>query len=158
MKAILGVDPGVTGCMALLYEDNSIVLCEIDVSMCDAITFLREKKDDIMGVAIERVHALPVTGRASAFKFGNAYGHIRGACIALGLPIVAEPTPQAWQKFVGVVDKDKKARKRKSREKARLLFPDIADALKHESDSHKSDAVLIAYYGRAHWMGNREAV
>lgn len=148
----IGIDPGQEGAIAAITPDG-ILTCDIDGSLVDGIRFLGQLTQDylIQGVVIEKVNAMPRQGVSSSFKFGVTYGHLRGACIALGIPIIAEPVPRVWKKAIfgaGVTDgKEKAEQKRMARDKARELYPTTGDLLKRVKDADRAEALLLAHYG-----------
>ena len=86
---------------------------------------------------IEKVHAMPKQGVASTFKFGMAYGFLRGMLVALGVPF-HEVTPQTWQKKMGCLSHGDK---NVTKAAAQRLYPNL-------KISHAiADSLLIARYG-----------
>ena len=61
-----------------------------------------DHKEQILGVVIEGVSPMPTDGAHNAFEFGKTVGTLRGACMALGISIIAEPRPADWKKAVGI--------------------------------------------------------
>lgn len=150
----LGVDPGVTGGLALLMHDGTALSW---LSMPDGeagiVMGVRKLMDtararhtvgDLMrfhGI-VERVHASPQMGVSSAFTFGRNKGAVLAALAALDVP-VDEVTPVVWQKAMGVIyPKGEKRDKNVSKRRAAQLFPSLT--IYH----HNADALLIAEYGR----------
>jgi len=146
---IIGIDPGINGAIAVINKNN-IYLYDIDGSLIDAINTLKEYAD-ADGVVIEKVASMPKQGVSSTFNFGCTYGHLRGACIALGIPIIAEPTPVVWKRKIfgaGIFGKDRSGQKTAARDKARELYPSISGELKRVKDSDRAEALLLAEFGR----------
>jgi hypothetical protein len=155
MKTFVGIDPGSHGAIVAL-RGTDIRYMDIDCSTNDAIAFLREQKElaeqrkEQIGVVLEYVRAMPKQGVSSTFKFGMIYGELRGACLALGLPIIAEPTPIKWKNriFGGrITGMEKADQKRMARDKARELYPQSAEWLKRVKDADRAEALLMAHYG-----------
>lgn len=150
MTIVVGIDPGVHGAVAVLYDNGPAVwnLPTVKDGKRNAIdvyalgTELATLPSDDCHVFCERVWARNNEGRAGAFSFGRAYGTILGLLAALSLPhdLVV---PSVWTKYMGVLP-DKDAR----RAAASRLFPSLAADMKLKSDEHKADALLIAEYGR----------
>ena len=158
---IIGIDPGNDGAIALLSDDE-IQLWDIDGSLVDAINRLALIKRmwpvNLDGAVIEKVGAFPGQGRQSCFVFGANWGHLRGACIALGIPILAEPIPAKWKAAIfgaGKRPKEKSALKQLSRDKARELFPSASADLARKKDADRAEALLLAEYGRRLLRGDR---
>ena len=90
---------------------------------------------------VEQVGAMPKQGVSSTFRFGMAYGIIRGILAARGLPYQLV-RPQVWKKAMGVGrDKDE------CRLLAARMFPKQADLFVRKKDANRAEAVLIAVYG-----------
>jgi crossover junction endodeoxyribonuclease RuvC len=135
MKCLITIDPGKSGAVAISYNgkvyaencpDNEAEMTEI---LSDAI---RESKDCFC--LIEKVGAMPGNGSVSMFSFGRNYGAWLGILSALQIPYQTV-TPQKWQKAVGCMPKDKKARKNRIKAYSAALYPHVkvtlanADAL-----------------------------
>ena len=148
----LGVDPGLSGGMVLINEKKEILSKTVfprtnGVLNCNAISKWLEGKC-IDHVFLEHVHALPLVGAGSSFKFGLVFGQIRAilSLSGLGYTLVS---PRRWQTIIGVNLKHLKP-------KQRALL--TAQELYEGCDLRKSprskvwhdglvDAALIAYYG-----------
>jgi crossover junction endodeoxyribonuclease RuvC len=110
MKNILGIDPGASGAIALVFTDweeydNTVLLHDIDNNITQVCNQIKNWTDlyKIHGVVIEKVSAFPGQGVTSMFSFGEIYGLLKGICLGFGIPILAEPRPQDWKKRVGIV-------------------------------------------------------
>jgi crossover junction endodeoxyribonuclease RuvC len=151
---ILGLDPGLSGAIAILDEQTVHLLVDMPVhkigvghkkgtrpeldlhSFCG---FLSQHRPD--HCIIEKVSARPGQGVTSMFRFGYAAGAVYGAIAALGLPC-SFVAPQSWQKFHSVGPSADAARQR-----ATQLYPQLAPQLAKKRDCNRADAVLIACYG-----------
>jgi crossover junction endodeoxyribonuclease RuvC len=91
---------------------------------------------------IENVGAMPGQGVTSMFTFGHATGTVRGVLGALEIP-VRLVTPQAWKKYVGLLNKDKDA----ARSLAIQMWPEWRVLDKKGEGQALADAALIARYG-----------
>jgi crossover junction endodeoxyribonuclease RuvC len=138
MQIILGIDPGISGGMAILA---------IDKSSANAVAFAKTTPHDITGLLrhakiskayIEAVHSMPKQGVASTFKFGMNYGVWQGLLIGLGIPF-ERVVPAKWQLAMGCRTRGDK---NISKHRAQELFPrlQVTHAI--------ADALLIAEYGR----------
>lgn len=87
---------------------------------------------------------------SAMFKFGASWGSLGMACVALGIEMYVEPTPQTWQKAFGLVKSkgEKKGPwKNRLKAKAQALFPSDDVTLL------TADALLIAEYCRRKQQG-----
>lgn len=149
--SVIGIDPGLTGALAL-YDplSGSLDVADMPVHRIGSKTVV-----DHYGLArivddwgrttphcwIEFVSSSPQMGVASAFKFGETVGVIRGVCAASFLPIETV-TPPTWRKAMGV-----KGDKDESRARACALFPKHSGLFSRKKDDGRAEAVLIAAYG-----------
>ena len=100
--AFIGVDPGATGCAALIHDGGQELLDWPG----DAALVVPRLADwlarfEVRLAALEKVHAMPGQGVVSMFSFGQNVGTWQGILAALSIPYVT-PRPQEWQK--GLVD------------------------------------------------------
>lgn len=154
--AYLGVDPGVEGAIAVLWPDDSVSFFDMNGSDHDLIDFLRDIQRTAteagcgLAAVLENVNAFKM-GRQSAFKFGGAWRGVRVAILALGIPLIAEPTSHQWKSALfgsTIKGLDKKALKTASRNKARELFPRISSRLARVKDADRAEGLLLAEWGR----------
>jgi len=143
----LGVDPGCEGAMTVLAANDSgsyvgDLIAFGGATESEIADALRIFADDYeVFAALESVHSMPKQGVASTFKFGKAYGFIRGVLIALGIPF-EDVTPQKWQKELGCLTKGDK---NVSKAKAQQLFPGV------KITNKTGDSVCIAEYAKRLW-------
>ncbi|UYM16218.1 RuvC family protein [Endozoicomonas euniceicola] len=153
MKVIIGIDPGLTGAIAILdaFEKNIIQLADMP-TMPDnkkrKVSGMGLKKilaqfspADVEMVYLERVGARPGQGVVSMFSFGRSLGAVEAVVNLLGLPLTYV-SPQLWKRPAGLIRADKDA----SRGKVLDLYPE-AD-VNRKKDSGRADAILIARYGK----------
>ena len=154
---IIGIDPGLTGAVAVLPEGlffdtptasvkkGSSKKVYLVAEMASFIRSFGDSSDPHSHVYIEDVHAMPGQGVSSTFNFGRGFGLWEGIVAALGIPYTLI-TPQRWQKVMltGLPGKEKGA----SRVRAGQLFPQLAGQLTRVKDHGRADALLIAEYGR----------
>ena len=145
----LGVDPGLSGAVALLDADGAVeLLADLPVIRDRSLAWVDggALQSMLLGAirgrpcraVVERVSAMPKQGIASAFTFGVGLGSILGVLQALHLPLELV-TAASWKRGLGL-SSDKRA----SLHKARLLFPSADLGLaKHDG---RAEALLLAYY------------
>ena len=151
---ILGIDPGVTGALALYYPEAPSRVVAQDLPLADGEISAPLLADIIRSFApsmavIERVSAMPGQGVVSMFNFGRAYGDVRGVIGALSIP-VHFATPQKWKKHFRL-----SSDKEEARAFALRLFPACADHFKLKKHHGRAEAALIAKFG-AETIGGAE--
>jgi len=149
--AFLGIDPGATGCAALIH-DGGHDLFDWPGDPALVVPRLADwlARFEVRLAALEKVGAMPGQGVVSMFSFGQNVGTWQGILAAMAIPYVC-PRPQEWQK--GIVDrKAGKDTKTASLATARRLFPD-AD-LGRKKDHGRADALLLAWWARRQGIGS----
>lgn len=144
---ILGIDPGLSGAVALLDRDGSLVAAydmpTVDKSVSPAA--LRALIDSLPAVPreawIEQVAAMPKQGVSSTFAFGRAFGIAEGVVSAMGIA-VRLVRPAVWKSHHRVTS-DKET----SRALALRLWPSQAEVFARKRDENRAEAALIARYG-----------
>ena len=96
--------------------------------------------ENIGGVILERVGAMPGQGVTSVFSFGRSVGLVEGVLAARNFP-VSIVTPQVWQKAASV-----RGGKDGSRMRACELFPNYAGLFARKKDDGRADAAIMAWY------------
>lgn len=150
-KIILGIDPGLTGGIAVI--ENGIPITVHDMPGFTKVNAKGKKSNFVQprqlfqlienlnpdAIVLEQVHSMPGQGVASMFKFGLAYGICQGA--AGGVPTILV-TPQTWKKPFSLIGKEK--------DEARLLmlhmYPELKPLLKRKKDLGRADALLIGMW------------
>lgn len=133
----MGVDPGVSGGMAVLDVEGHVVRAK---KFPDTSVDLWGEFREYAGASamLEFVRSSPQMGVASSFSFGASYGLLRGFLIAADVSF-EEVTPRRWQKAMGcLTGGDKNISKARAQE----LFPRVK--ITHAI----ADALLIAEYCR----------
>jgi len=157
----LGVDPGAGGGLAFLFDSGTVVsVIKMPETERDILDALREHAGAETRAVIERVHSSPQMGVSSAFRFGQSYGGLRMAIIAVGIPL-DDVTPQRWQAAIGglasATDRRADGQGFKGRDKniskarAQVLFPAVR--VTHAL----ADALMIAEYCRRLHLGMIQA-
>jgi hypothetical protein len=142
----IGIDPGLAGGIAILNNSGQFIAAikmpptERDVfeTLARWAVYYDEGSGNGCRATLEFVRSSPQMGVASAFKFGQGYGALKMALVAVGIPF-DEVTPQKWQKVMQCRSGgDKNVTKKRAQE----LFPSckMTHAL--------ADALLIAEFGR----------
>lgn len=155
-STIVGIDPGLTGAVAIHWPDRHITIEDTPVTQVKkaggkiGTEYLpREMANILQGLTppgvqiyIEKVHSMPKQGVASTFTFGKGFGIWIGIIAAFGLPVTFV-TPQAWKKKLmeGIHDKDA------ARLRAQQLYPAMMPMLKLKKHIGRADALLIMHYG-----------
>ena len=148
MSHVIGIDPGVTGAVALVSTTGELVnvfdmpafkingKSKIDVHQLGAI--LRDANSDHARAVIELVGAMPGQSVTSMFTFGFAAGSVHGAVGALAIPLETV-TPQKWKAYFRLgKDKDE------ARQLATRKWPH--GPFSRKKDAGRAEAALIALY------------
>ena len=158
---IIGIDPGLSGAIAILENNKVVNIFEMPVmaegkknkrqlNSAQLVKLIKNniKKDEEVVVVVEQVNAMPGQGVTSMFNFGQTFGAIKGVCAALELPIFFV-RPSKWKKHFELINSSKDA----SRTKAIEMYPVLSNELSKKKDVNKSDAILIArYYNEARFI------
>lgn len=153
---IVGIDPGLSGCIVLLGPNNTYL------RHLHMPTMKLGTKNRVNGAAVaaflsaqtlhhaylEQVGAMPgggerKMGAASAFSFGHGAGVVEGLLQGLGIPYTLVQ-PQAWKKRAALQGQDKDA----ARTRAIQLYPGVRDLDLKAKGQALADAMLIARFGR----------
>lgn len=101
---IIAIDPGASGGIAW-YESLDIGNKPCAIKMTDTIGDLKTALQNLRPVKmvfLENVRgAMPGNGVASAAKFAEHIGEIKGLLCGLDIPM-DKVSPQTWQKYLGV--------------------------------------------------------
>src|SRR5262245_44884236 len=140
----LGIDPGVTGGLALVDEHASILMLVNMPADDDRLLYatvcvpLLNYPLIPLHAVVEKVHASPQMGVGSAFTFGRQYGRVLMALAAANIAY-EEVAPRIWQRALDCLTGGDK---RVSRQMVTQLFPGCG------CSSATADALLIAEYCR----------
>lgn len=157
MSRIIGIDPGLSGAVAVLTGSDSLIVIDMPTMTVDrngkskrqvsaselAAIFANFNSNDTH-VFVEKVSAMAGQGVTSVFSFGRSFGMIEGILAAFKLP-VTYVAPATWVKAVG-----RGQGKDASRARAMELFPNNQADFKRVKDDGRSDSALIAYWGKHH--------
>lgn len=152
---ILGIDPGLTGGIALYSMTNRKLLFvkamppnparrtlplqpPLDLKAISRI--IEPFSDTIRFAAIEGVHSMPGQGVASTYTFGLVTGMMYGVCTGLGLKTL---TVQAdvWKSALNLSNM-----KTKSIAMAKARFPKFESEFEGKGADGRAEAALIAEY------------
>ena len=151
---ILGIDPGLSGAIAILEKKKVLNLFDMPVmaegkknkkqlNSAQLVNIIKENSvggEEIV-VVVEQVNAMPGQGVTSMFNFGQTFGAIKGVCAALKLPIFFV-RPSKWKKHFELINSSKDS----SRTKVIEMYPSLSNQLSKKKDVNKSDAILIARF------------
>ena len=151
---IIGIDPGLSGAIAVLENNKVVKIFDIPVmsegkknkrqlNSALLVNLLKEniQKDEDVTVVVEQVNAMPGQGVTSMFNFGQTFGALKGICAALELPIFFV-RPSKWKKHFDLINSSKDS----SRTKVIEMYPKMSNLLSKKKDVNKSDAILIARF------------
>ena len=151
---IIGIDPGLSGAIAILKDSKVLNLFDMPVmsegkknkrqlNSAQLVNIIKENtdKNDEIAVVVEQVNAMPGQGVTSMFNFGQTFGAIKGVCAALNLSIFFV-RPSKWKKHFELINSSKDS----SRTKAIEMYPSLSNQLSKKKDVNKSDAILIARF------------
>lgn len=144
MRLFLGIDPGASGGIARILENEEGTTVEAwPIPKTERDIWERLQAIAPFGgvhtfAVIERVHSSPQMGVVSSFSFGRNYGMLRMALVGLSIPF-EEATPQRWQKHLGCLTGGDK---RISKQRAQSLYPGI------RVTNLTADALLLATYAK----------
>ena len=161
---VAGVDPGISGALAVIEAGDVIDACDIptmgdaakrEIDVLGVIGWLKHFRPD--HVFIENVRAMPSLpdeagnrrgmGAASAFKFGFAAGQLRTCVIGLKIPF-SLVEPSSWKRACQLKGGDKEA----ARQLAIRLYPETHTLLRYKKDHNRAEAILLARWGSIHRM------
>lgn len=159
MTTYIGIDPGIHGAIAALYENGALAIEDMPINevkrngknknevspqaLADIIQTIVDSENPLNFHAyVERVNAMPGQGVSSVFSFGRSSGIVEGVLAGLRVPY-SLVTPQAWQK--GTQRRDGKDG---SRMRAMEIFPLNSKDFKLVKDDGRAEAALIAEYAR----------
>lgn len=161
MKVVVGVDPGVTGALALMVngllvdvadmpaavgagtKSNRVLAGELRL-IVDDWGFRYPEPDHQWMAIVEGVNAMPKNGAIAGFSLGHSLGTVDAVlhCLLIGVEHVS---PAVWKRAMGL-GKDKNA----SRALASQLYPGHATKWARVKDDGRAEAVLLA-----HWFTHR---
>jgi len=149
-KIYIGIDPGVTGAIAILHDDDSGFLEKLPTRRVPNKS-RREKRIDgrefyklipkiRSTVVLEKTQPMRDSAM-TAFSMGQSRGILYGILDACMMPVF-DVTPQQWKKHFGLIGKGKDA----SIAKAVELYPRWKERIGR--NHNLAEALLLARYGK----------
>jgi len=150
-KKWIGFDPGKSGAMCVLHEDNTVELYDFAKGGIPLYAKNMPKKG-VVAVGLEKVHAMPGQGVTSMFSFGQRLGELEGmlATLEVGYDM---PTPQKWQRALNISKKGVKTTKKDIHAVISKIYPQ-AELLGSRGGimDGRCDALAIAHYMKTHYV------
>lgn len=158
---VYGIDPGVTGAIAVLV--NGRLEAVVDLPAHAVSSGIVKRRLDGAGLAaivrgwrarygvdeelaiVERVGSMPGQGVASVFSLGHTAGVIEGALLTLGVRL-EYAVPGVWKRAMGL-----SSEKSASQAVASRMFPTQAGTWACVKDHNRAEAALLAAYGAKRW-------
>ena len=142
MSVVVGVDPGITGALAL-YEHGTLTEV-VDMPVFDGTASATGIADVFTlwapdFIAVEHVQPMPKNGSIASFSLGKNFGIILGVAGAMRHPVI-KLRPNEWKKRMGLLRKPKSA----SSGLATELWPQHAERFKLVKHQGRAEAALIA--------------
>ena len=149
MTRYLGVDPGLSGALAIVEVINGVPVLIDAVDMPSSGTGAKARVDIIAAAQwiakhapstayIERAQAYPGQGASSGFSYGRAAGAVEAVVALCSIPLILVEA-SAWKRKLHLPGKDKEA----ARQKALQLFPSQHALLALKRWHGRAEAVLI---------------
>lgn len=155
MKYHLGIDPGLSGALALYDSEKPHVAVmgmpthtitvngkkKRQIALYQLAQFFDMWASDISKATIEDPHAMPQQGVSSSFNFGFSCGVVQSMVAAHFIPMRLV-RPSIWKRDMKLTaDKDA------SRRLASQMFPKFSNLWPLVGDDGKAEATLLAVYG-----------
>ena len=154
----MGVDPGLTGAIALIDAEGKVEMWDMPVKKYDGKNHLNNKAlHRLFGTlahatrlcTIEEARGFPGQSSVTGFKQGVVYGQTLAAAEVMGIPNMTV-LAFVWKKNILAGYKDKRDKK-VSVAHAVKLFPSVEEYLygpKGGVKDGRAEALLLAEYGR----------
>ena len=138
-KIYIGIDPGKSGGICFLMDDNikSFKCPDTTHDMTEELILAKDIRK--CTAIVEKVWSFPGQGVKSVFSFGYNYGLWIGILSALKIPYILVP-PNKWIKYYSVPKLERKDRKNYLKQLAQQMYPD------HKITLYNADAILLANY------------
>ena len=152
MRFIGGIDPGLTGALAVLdLQDHQLHIWDTP-TLIVKVGDKERKRCDVDGYVaafshfpldyctIENVQSTPNDGHVGAFTFGKVTGIALGIAAGLDIPM-ASVAPAKWKMHMQCP-----ADKEQTKHRASLLFPRCTGGWTRKMDHGRAESALIALY------------
>jgi len=152
-RRVIGIDPGLSGGIAVLEPDGSVVeAVKMPGTMMDIYNFLKGYSGSGYVCYMEQVgHGMPGQSSKATATFARHCGHLDMALLALGIA-TNTVTPNKWEKSYQLgrsKEYSKTEWKNRLKAKAQQMFPSIGKKITLST----CDALLLAEYGRKKEVG-----
>lgn len=158
---ILGIDPGITGAMAILGPNGDVLVADLPMMTIPNgarkqqvldVTAMKNYLENWQTrhrvfVFLEKTQPMKDSAM-TAFSMGQMRGSLLAICACLNIS-VSDVLPQAWKRKYNLLKCDKDA----SLGAAKQLFPSLAADLSRVKDHNRAEALLIAAYGKGTMNG-----
>ena len=164
MTKVLGIDPGISGGLAIVEITDGAAPALVECIDIPVVGTGAKERVDVAAIRnfidrhkpirarIERAQAMPKQGASSGFKYGRAVGAIEATVALCSIPVeIVEPS--AWKRFWRLPGKDKES----GRQRALQLFPAAHALLARKKDHGRAEAALIALFGASIQLGGVSA-
>lgn len=151
---ILGIDPGVTGAVAILSDTGELIDVQDMPSLPDGAKGRQAVNAPLLASIVrtaaasrafcELVGPRPGDGAVGAFGFGRSRGVIEGVLGGAGVPVVMI-APPVWKRAAGIPPG--RENKDAARAAAIARWPAMAALFARKSDVDRAEAALIALAG-----------
>ena len=148
MMLAIGIDPGKSGALAVIYTDENNQPFRTKVVPFDEAVYrdvLAACVDSRVVCCLEKVGAMPGQGVVSMFSFGRNLGFIEGLLQANKIPYQLVP-PQTWKKEFSL-----SSDKQSSIDVCKRLFPHtslLPSTRSRKDNDGVAEALLMAEYAR----------
>lgn len=149
----IGIDPGVTGGLSIIYESAEVFSIEVPLTperKIDCFQIYNRLKGAFQAVhgsafcVIEKAQSMPGQGAPATFNYGVTYGKLLSILDVLRIPY-QEVHPMKWKKEFQLVKKSK----HDSAAAASKLFPDQNFLTERgRLMDGKAESLLLAEYAR----------
>ena len=148
MTRYLGIDPGISGALAIIEMVNGVPAL-VDAVDMPAVGSGAKARVDILAAAQwiakhapstgynERGQAFPGQGASSGFSYGRAVGAIEATVTLCRIPMILVEA-SVWKRRLNLPGKDKEA----ARQRALQLFPSQHALLARKKDHGRAEAAL----------------
>ena len=152
---VVGIDPGVTGAIALVQPQKPPELWDLEVVSIGSTKQISPQGllemlvawGDVDAVVMEDNRSNGNNGALANFSMGMSMGIVTGVAATLYRPF-HRVKPREWQAEFGLGNIARIDRKNAHRQRARELWPSMDDSLNLVKHHNRADALLIAEWGR----------